>query len=103
MKMVDRRRRTKNHFFVHSIYTFTLSTKEEARWSSGRASVSRARSRGVRSSLRSPCCVLQQDTFTSHKVIVIPRKQWVRPDITEKKFTGTLNKNETKLSTKRTA
>ena len=51
---------------------------------------------GVRSSLRSPCCVLEQDTFTSQKVLVIPRKRWLRPDMTEKLFTGTLSKNETK-------
>ena len=29
---------------------------------------------GVRSSLGSPCCILEQDTFTSQKVLVIPRK-----------------------------
>ena len=46
---------------------------------------------GVRSSLRSPCCVLEQDTFTSQEVLVIPRKRWLRPDMTEKLFTGTLS------------
>ena len=30
------------------------------------------------------------------QVLVIPRKRWLRPDITEKLFTGTLSKNETK-------
>ena len=49
---------------------------------------------GVRSSLRSLCCVLEQDTFTSQKVLVIPRKHWLRPDMTEKLFTGTLNKKQ---------
>ena len=44
---------------------------------------------GVLSSLRSPCCILEQDTFTSQKVLVIPRKQWLRPDMTEKLLTGT--------------
>ena len=44
---------------------------------------------GVRSSLRSPCCILKQDTFTSQKVLVIPRKQWLRPKMTEKLLTGT--------------
>ena len=50
----------------------------------------------VRSSLRSPCCVLEQDTFTSPKVLVIPRKRWLRPDMTEKLLAGTLNLNKTK-------
>ena len=36
------------------------------------------------------------DTFTSQKVLVIPRKRWLHPDMTEKLFTGTLSKNETK-------
>ena len=52
---------------------------------------------GVRSSLRSQCCVLEQDTFSSQKVLVIPRKWWLRPDMTEKLFTGMLSKNEMKL------
>ena len=52
---------------------------------------SRARGR-VRSSLGSPSCVLEQDTFTSPKVLVIPRKLWLRLDRTEKLFTGTLSK-----------
>ena len=30
------------------------------------------------------------------KVLVIPRKRWLRPYMTEKLFTGTLSKNETK-------
>ena len=48
---------------------------------------------GVRSSLRSPCCILKQDrpTFTSQKVLVIPRKRWLRPNMTEKLFTGSLS------------
>ena len=44
---------------------------------------------GVRSSLGLPCFILEQDTFTSLKVLVIPRKQWLRPDMTEKLLTGT--------------
>ena len=52
---------------------------------------------GVRSSLRLPCCILEQDTFTSTKVLVIPRKRWPRPNMTEKLLTGTLNKNETRI------
>ena len=52
--------------------------------------------REVRSSLRSPCCVLEQDTFTSQKVLVIPRKRWLRPDMTKQSLTETLNLNKTK-------
>ena len=33
-----------------------------------------------------PCCVLEHFP----KVLVIPRKQWLRPNMTEKLFTGTL-------------
>ena len=48
---------------------------------------------GVRSSLRSPCCILEQNTTfrsTSQKVLVlIPRKRWFHPDMTEKLLTGT--------------
>ena len=56
---------------------------------------------GARSSLRSPFCVLEQDTFTSQKVLVIPRKRGLRPDMIEKLFTGTLSKNKTKRNEKR--
>ena len=56
---------------------------------------------GVRSSLRSLCCVLEQDTFTFQKVLVIPRKRWLRPAMTEKFLTGTLNLN--KIKTKQAA
>ena len=44
----------------------------------------------------SPCCVLEQDTFTSQKVLVIPRKRWLGPDMTKKLFTGMLSKKEMK-------
>ena len=50
----------------------------------------------VRSSLRSPYCVLEQDTFISQNVLVIPRKRWLHPDMTEKLLTGTLNLDKTK-------
>ena len=43
---------------------------------------------GVRSSLGLPCCILEQDTFTSQKVLVIFRKQWLRPNMTEKLLIG---------------
>ena len=54
---------------------------------------------GVRSSLRSPCCILEQNTTfrsTSQKVLVIglPRKRWFHPDMTEKLLTGTESLNK---------
>ena len=36
---------------------------------------------------------LSLDTFTPRKVLVIPRKQWLHPNITEKLVTGTLTIN----------
>ena len=41
-----------------------------------------------------PCCVLEQGTFTPKKVLVIPRKRWLRPNMTEKLFIGTLRINQ---------
>ena len=40
------------------------------------------------------CCVLERGTFTPQKVLVIPRKRWLRPNMTEKLFTGTLRINQ---------
>ena len=45
-----------------------------------------------------PCCVYEQSTFTPQKVLVIPRKRWLGPNMTGKLFTGTLRINQpTKL------
>ena len=52
---------------------------------------SRSRCRGFEPPLGSPCCVLEQDIFTPKKVLVIPRKRWLCPNMTEKLFTGTLS------------
>ena len=41
-----------------------------------------------------PCSVLEQGTFTPKKVLIIPRKRWLRPNMTEKLFTGTLRINQ---------
>ena len=41
-----------------------------------------------------PCCVLEQGIFTPQKVLVIPRKRWLCPNMTEKVFTGTLRINQ---------
>ena len=38
---------------------------------------------------------LSKDTFTPRKVLVIPRKWWLCPYMTEKLFTGTLSLNKT--------
>ena len=48
----------------------------------------------------SVCCFLEQETFTPQKVLVIPRNRWLRLSMTEKLFTGTLNKNQNKKETK---
>ena len=40
------------------------------------------------------CCVLVQGIFTPQKVLVILRKRWLRPNMTEKLFTGTLRINQ---------
>ena len=48
-----------------------------------------ARSRGLDTYLRRVVS-LSRDTFTPRKVLVIPRKRWLRPDMTEKLLTGTL-------------
>ena len=39
---------------------------------------------------------MSKATLTPRKVLVIPRKRWLRPDMTEKLFTGTLSLNKTK-------
>ena len=41
-------------------------------------------------------CFLEQETFTPQKVLVIPRNRWLRLNMTEKLFTGTLNHNKNK-------
>ena len=42
---------------------------------------------------------LEQETFTPQKVLVIPRNKWLRLNMTEKLFTGTLNHNQNKTKT----
>ena len=44
---------------------------------------------------------LSKDTFTSRKALVIPRKRWLHPNMTEKLFTGTLSFNITKTKMER--
>ena len=57
------------------------------------ASDSGSRGRGSRPTRVKQCCVLEQGTY-SPKVLVIPRKLWLRPNMTEKLFTGTLRINQ---------
>ena len=54
----------------------------------------------VRAPLGSPCCVLEQDIFTPKKVLVIPRKQWRRPNMTENCLPGRQASNQTKQNQK---
>ena len=42
-----------------------------------------------------PCCVLEQDTLLPESTGYLPRKRWLRPDMTEKLLTGTLSLNTT--------
>ena len=58
------------------------------------ASDSGSRGRGSRPTRVKPCCVLVQGTFTPQKVLVIHRKRWLRPNMTEKLFIGTLTINQ---------
>ena len=91
---------------VTFIYSFSLLNQQisiwGALWPSGRASDSRARGRRFDTYL---CRVvsLSKDTFTHRKVLVIPRKRWLRPDMPEKLFPGTLSRNKTKTNFQVTA
>ena len=67
--------------------------KMGARWLSGRVSDSGARGPGSR--LPPPCCVLEQDTLLPESTGLLPRKRWLRHDMTEKLLTGTLSLNTT--------
>ena len=51
----------------------------------------RIQSSEVRAPLESPYCVLEQDIFTPQEVLVIHRKRWLHPNMTEKLFTGMLS------------
>ena len=76
------------------LYVISIATGG-ARWSSGRASDSGAKGRGLDTYLRRVVS-FSKDTFTHRKILVIPKKRWLRPDMTEKLFTGTLSLNKTK-------
>ena len=53
-----------------------------------------SRGRGLSPTRVKPCCVLEQGTFTPQKVLVIHRKRWLHPNMTEKLLTGTLRINQ---------
>ena len=74
-------------FCTVSTWSTTQVQIREAPWPSGRASDIGARGRGfVPYSGR---CILEQDTFTSQKELVIPMKRWLRSDMTGKLVTET--------------
>ena len=52
--------------YYHGLVHWRITRHAEARWPSGSASASGARGWGS-ISLRSPCCFLEQETFTSQK------------------------------------
>ena len=58
------------------------------------ASDSGSRGRDSNPTRVKPSCVLEQGTFTPPKVLVIPRKRWLSPNMTEKLFTWTLRINQ---------
>ena len=70
-------------------------TIRKARWPSGRASDSGARGRGFDSHSGRRVVSLSKIHLPHKKVLVIPRKRLLRPDMTEKLFTGAFCKNET--------
>ena len=59
----------------------------EARWPSGRASDSEARSRGFDPHSGPRVVSLSKIHLPPKKVLVKPRKWWLRPDMTEKLLT----------------
>ena len=59
------------------------------RWPSGRASESGARGRGFDPHSGRRVVSLSKIHLPPNKELVIPRKRWLRPDMTEKLLTGT--------------
>ena len=76
-------------------FMHVLITCRGARWPSGSASDSRARGRG---SIPTSAVLCPWARLTPRIVLVIPRKRWLRPDMTEKLFTGTLSLNKSLAS-----
>ena len=61
----------------------------EARWPSGRATDLGARGRGFNPHSGRRDVSLSKIHLPPKRVLVIPRKRWFRPDMTEKLLTGT--------------
>ena len=74
----------------------SFSSPEQWGWRGGLVVERRTPERevGVRSSLRSPCCVLGLSNIYLPKVLVIPWKRLLCPNMTEKLFTGMSSKNK---------
>ena len=66
-----------------------------ARWLSGRVSDSGARGRGFET-YRRRVVSIEQDTLLPESTGKLPRKRWLRPNMTEKLLTGTLSLNTNK-------
>ena len=81
-------------FDLVNLVTFHV-TPPGARWHNGRVSDSGARGRGFHTYLRRVVS-LSKNTFNLRKVLVIPRKRWLRPDMTGKLLIGTLSINTNK-------
>ena len=62
-----------------------------------------SRGRGPSHTWVKPCCVLEEGTFTLQKLLVIPRKWWLCPNMTEKLFPGTLRIKSTNLKVSRSS
>ena len=73
---------------------FTISQCGGVRWPSGRASSSGVRGRRFETYLRR--VVFLSKTFKSPKVLVMLRKRWFRPEMTETVLTWTLSLNTNK-------
>ena len=71
-----------------------FNSSRGTRWLSVRASDSAARLRGFETYLRR--VVSLSKILYSPKVLVMPRKRWLRPDITEKLLTETLSHDTSK-------
>ena len=79
-------------YFSADMIQQILSKCGGAWWPSGRVSDSGARGQGFDTYLRH-VVFWSKDTCTPRKVLVIPRKRWLCPDMTEKLLTGTLSIN----------
>ena len=82
----------------HAAHNFVLTAFQcrGAQWLSGRASDSGARGREFETYLRRVLSLSKTLYSPKALVHVIPRKRWLRPDMTENLLTGTKNLNTNK-------